>query len=149
MLFSDNYQKETCKQMENLDWQNLGFGYRDTHYNIRCTYRNGEWGELEISTSNTISLHMAATSLHYGQEVFEGLKAFKGRDGKVRVFRMDENALRMQNSCDGILMPKLPVEKFMDAVRLAISKNLDYVPPYESRASLSISARCSSAPRPA
>ncbi len=138
MLFSDNYQKETCKQMENLDWQNLGFGYRDTHYNIRCTYRNGEWGELEISTSNTISLHMAATSLHYGQEVFEGLKAFKGRDGKVRVFRMDENALRMQNSCDGILMPKLPVEKFMDAVRLAISKNLDYVPPYESRASLYI-----------
>ncbi|NLB93471.1 MAG: branched chain amino acid aminotransferase, partial [Bacteroidales bacterium] len=78
--------------MKNLDWQNLGFGYRDTHYNIRCTYRDGEWGDLEISSSNSINIHMAATALHYGQEVFEGLKAFKGKDGKVRVFRMDENA---------------------------------------------------------
>ena len=51
---------------------------------------------------------------------------------------MDENAMRMQNSCDGILMPKFPVEKFMEAVRLAIKMNLEYVPPYESRASLYI-----------
>ncbi len=124
--------------MDNLDWQNLGFGYRDTDYNVRCYYRNGRWGELEISSSNIINIHIAATSLHYGQEVFEGLKAFKGKDGRIRIFRMDENAKRMQSSCEGILMAKLPVEKFMEAVRLAVKMNERFVPPYESGASLYI-----------
>ncbi len=124
--------------MENQDWKNLGFGYRDTDYNVRCYYRNGNWGELEISSSNVINLHMAATSLHYGQEAFEGLKAFKGKDGKIRVFRMDENAKRMQDSSDGIMMAKLPVEKFQEAVRLAIKMNKKFIPPYESGASLYI-----------
>jgi len=124
--------------MENLDWKKLGFGYRDTDYNVRCYYRDGEWGELEISTSRTIDIHMSATALHYGQEAFEGLKAFKGKDGKIRIFRMDENAKRMQSSCDGILMAKLPVEKFMEAVRIAVKKNEHFVPPYESGAALYI-----------
>jgi len=124
--------------MENTDWHNLGFGYRDTDYNIRCYYRNGQWGELEISSSKIINIHMAATSLHYGQEAFEGLKAFKGKDGKIRIFRMDENARRLQNSCEGILMPEFPVEKFQKAVRLAIKMNKRFVPPYKSDASLYI-----------
>ena len=124
--------------MENIDWQNLGFGYRDTDYNIRCYYRNGKWGELEISSSDIINTHIAATALHYGQEVFEGLKAFKGKDAKIRIFRMDENAKRMQNSCEGVLMPGIPEEKFMKAVRLAIKMNKRFVPPYESGASLYI-----------
>jgi branched-chain amino acid aminotransferase len=124
--------------MENLDWENLGFGYRDTDYNVRCWYRNGTWGELEISSSAFINLHMSATVLHYGQEAFEGLKAFKGRDGKIRIFRMNENAQRLQHSCDGILMARLPVEKFMEAVRKAVQMNLKYIPPYESGASLYI-----------
>ncbi len=124
--------------METIDWKNLGFGYRDTDYNIRCSYRNGAWGDLEASTSNTINLHISATSLHYGQEAFEGLKAFRGKDGNIRIFRMDENAKRMQLSCDGILMPKLPVEKFMEAVRMAVKMNERFIPPYESGASLYI-----------
>ena len=124
--------------MENIDWKNLGFGYRKSDYNVRCYFRNGEWGELEISSSEYINIHMGATCLHYGQEAFEGLKAFKGKDGKVRVFRMEENAKRMQNSCDGIMMAKLPVEKFQEAVRLAVKLNMKYVPPYESGASLYI-----------
>lgn len=124
--------------MENLDWKNLGFGYRKTDYNVRCYYRDGKWGELEISSSDQISIHMGATCLHYGQESFEGLKAFKGKDGKIRVFRMEENAKRMQDSCDGIMMAKLPVEKFEEAVRLAVKMNAQYVPPYESGAALYI-----------
>lgn len=124
--------------MENLDWKNLGFGYRKTGDNVRCYFRDGQWGELEVSSSEYINLHMSATALHYGQEAFEGLKAFKGKDGKVRIFRMDENAKRMQDSCDGILMQKLPVEKFMEAVRLAVKMNIEYVPPYNSGASLYI-----------
>ncbi|MDD4227558.1 MAG: branched-chain amino acid aminotransferase [Mariniphaga sp.] len=124
--------------MEKSDWQNLGFGYCDTDYNIRCYYRDGAWGELEISSSNIINLHMAATALHYGQEAFEGLKAFKGKDGKTRIFRMKENALRMQSSSDGILMAGFPVEKFMEAVRLVVKMNKRFIPPYESGASLYI-----------
>ncbi len=124
--------------MENMDWKHLGFGYQDTDYNVRCYYKNGEWGELETSTSNTINIHMAATALHYGQEAFEGLKAFKGTDGKIRIFRMDENAKRLQSSCEGILMAQLPVDKFTEAVRLVVKKNAHFVPPYESGASLYI-----------
>lgn len=124
--------------MENLDWKNIGFGYRKTDFNVRCYYKDGAWGELEVSDSEYLNLHMAATCLHYGQEAFEGLKAFTGKDGKVRIFRMEDNARRMQSSCDGILMPQLPVEKFTEAVKLAVKKNLNVVPPYGSGASLYI-----------
>ena len=124
--------------MEQIDWGNLGFGYMKTDFNIRCTFRNGEWGELEVHDTEYVTLHIAATSLHYGQEAFEGLKAFKGKDGKIRIFRMDENAKRMQDTCDGTLMAKLPVEKFEEAVIKAVKLNERFVPPYESGASLYI-----------
>ena len=56
--------------MENLNWSELGFGYIKTDYNVRCYYRDGKWGELEVSSSEIINIHMAATCLHYGQESF-------------------------------------------------------------------------------
>lgn len=124
--------------MENKDWKNIGFGYSRSDYNVRCWYKNGQWGPLEISDSEHINMHIAATCLHYGQECFEGLKAFMGKDGKVRVFRMEENAKRMQSSCDGILMPKLPIEIFNEAVSLAVKKNMKFIPPYGCGASLYI-----------
>lgn len=124
--------------MEQIDWANLSFGYIPTDYNVRYNYRNGEWGELEVSSSEYINLHMAATCLHYGQEAFEGLKAFKGKDGKIRIFRLEENAKRLQSSCDGILMAKLPVDKFKEAILKAVKLNERFVPPYESGASLYI-----------
>jgi branched-chain amino acid aminotransferase len=124
--------------MEQIDWGSLGFGYMKTDYNIRCTYKNGAWGELEVSDSEFVTLHMAATSLHYGQESFEGLKAFRGKDNKIRVFRMDENAKRMQDSSHGTLMAVLPIEKFEEAVVKAVKLNERFVPPYESGAALYI-----------
>ena len=122
--------------MENINWSELSFGYMKTDYNVRCYYRDGKWGELEVSSSELINLHIASTCLHYGQESFEGLKVFKGKDGKARVFRMDENAKRMQSSCRGIMMPELPVEKFEEAVRKVVKLNERFIPPYESGASL-------------
>ncbi|GET27123.1 branched-chain amino acid aminotransferase [Prolixibacter sp. NT017] len=124
--------------METIDWKNLGFGYRKADYNIRCWYRNGKWGELEVSDSEQVTMHMAATALHYGQEAFEGLKAFRGKDNKVRVFRMDENAKRLRNSANGIMMAPVPEDLFMDAIRKAVKMNEKYVPPFESGASLYI-----------
>ena len=74
--------------MKDLDWSNLSFGYRQTDYNVRCYYRDGKWGEIEVCSDEYLKLHMAATCLHYGQEAFEGLKAYRCPDGKVRVFRV-------------------------------------------------------------
>ena len=85
--------------MKELDWANLPFGYMKTDYNVRIYYRNEQWGELEVCSEETIPMHMAATCLHYGQEAFEGLKAFRGKDGKVRIFRLEENAARLQSTC--------------------------------------------------
>jgi len=124
--------------MEILDWKTLPFGYIKTDYNVRCYNRDGKWGDLEITSSEHIHLHMAATALHYGQEAFEGLKAFMGRDGKVRVFRWKDNAARMRSSAKGILMAEVPEELFHDAMLTVVKKNLRFVPPYGSGASLYI-----------
>lgn len=124
--------------MEQIDWGSLGFGYMKTDYNIRCTYKDGVWGELEVSDSEQVTMHMAATCIHYGQESFEGLKAFRGQDNKIRIFRMDENAKRMQESSIGTLMAILPIEKFEAAVVKAVQLNKRFVPPYESGAALYI-----------
>ena len=124
--------------MENLDWSNIGFGYRKTDFNVRCWYKDGAWGEIEACTDENINIHMAATCLHYGQAAFEGLKAFRGKDGKVRVFRLEANAERLQSSCDGILMPRISTEMFREMVTKVVSLNERFVPPYESGASLYI-----------
>ena len=124
--------------MEEINWSNLSFSYMPTDCNIRCSYQNGEWGELRKHTDVYLNMHMAATCLHYGQEFFEGLKAVRGNDRRIRVFRIDENALRMQSSCEGILMAKFPVDKFKEAVKLVVKENERFVPPYESGASLYI-----------
>ena len=69
--------------MKDLDWSNLSFGYRQTDYNVRCYYRDGKWGEIEVCSDEYLKLHMAATCLHYGQEAFEGLKAYRCPDGNA------------------------------------------------------------------
>ena len=123
---------------EQKDWSKLGFGYSKAPYNVRCTYKNGAWGELRVSESEEVTMHMAATVLHYGQAGFEGLKAFRGKDGKIRVFRIDENAKRMQRTCEGILMEKLPDGLFEEAVKKVVKLNEDLVPPYETGCSMYI-----------
>ena len=124
--------------MKDLDWSNLSFGYRRTDYNVRCYYRDGKWGEIEVCSDEYLKLHMAATCLHYGQEAFEGLKAYRCPDGKVRVFRMDENAARLQSTCRGILMPEVPTELFEEMVKKVVRLNQEWIPTYESGATLYI-----------
>ena len=124
--------------MKEIDWSNLSFGYMRTDYNVRCYYRDGKWGEMELCSEETLNIHMAATCLHYGQEAFEGLKAYRGKDGKIRIFRLEANAERLQSTCDGILMPKFPTELFREAVTKVVKANECFIPPYESGASLYI-----------
>ena len=123
---------------QELDWGNLSFGYIPTDYNVRCYYKDGKWGEIEESTSESINIHMASTCLHYGQEIFEGLKAFRGKDGKVRIFRLEENAKRIITSAEGIKMQPIPVELFCEMVKRVVKLNERFVPPYGSGASLYI-----------
>lgn len=122
--------------MEQIDWANLPFGYIKTDYNVRCYYRNGAWGEIEVCSEETIPLHMAATCLHYGQEAFEGQKAFRCPDGKIRMFRIEENAARLQQTSRGIMMPEVPTELFVEMAQKVVKLNERFLPPYESGASL-------------
>lgn len=124
------------EKIDNIDWANLPFGYISTDYNVRCYYRNGAWGEIEVCSEETIPLHMAATCLHYGQEAFEGQKAFRCPDGKIRMFRIEENAARMQSTSRGILMPEVPTELFVEMAKRVVKLNERFLPPYESGASL-------------
>lgn len=119
-----------------IDFQHLGFRYTETDYIVRSDYHDGKWSPLYATQDKTINLHVAATCLHYGQEAFEGLKVFRGVDGQVRVFRMEDNAIRLQQSAKGLYMAQVPVEMFCEAIKLAVQKNWDYVPPYESGATL-------------
>lgn len=124
--------------MENTDWKNLPFSFIKTDYNVRSYFKNGSWSELEISSSEYINIHIAATSLHYGQEAFEGLKAYRDKEGSIRVFRWNENAKRMINSAKGIKMEPLPEKLFGEAVRKVVSLNKKFVPPHGHGATLYI-----------
>lgn len=123
---------------QEIDWKKLPFGYYPTDYNVRCYYRDGKWGEIEVTTSDKIELHMAATALHYGQELFEGLKAFRGKDGKIRIFRLRDNAERVRSSAKGILMEPVPEDIFCKMCEMVVKLNERFVPPYGSGASLYI-----------
>lgn len=122
----------------NIDWSNLSFGYMPTDCNIRCSFKDGQWGEIEACESERIDMHMAATCLHYGQEIFEGMKAFRGKDGKIRIFRIDENAKRIRESAEGIMMAPIPEDKFAEMVKMAVKMNERFIPPYGTGASLYI-----------
>ena len=124
--------------MEKINWECLPFGYMKTDFNVRCVYKNGTWGKLEVSSSEYIDIHIAATGLHYGQEAFEGLKAYMGKDGKVRLFRWEENAKRLIASADGIKMAAVPADMFREALFKVIQLNRKFIPPYGSGATLYI-----------
>ncbi|KAI8917624.1 aminotransferase [Powellomyces hirtus] len=121
-----------------LNWKNLGFSYVKTNGHVRYTWRDGKWDNGVFNKDFDITLDIAATVLHYGQSCFEGLKAFRMKDGKIRVFRPEVNARRMQKSCRAICMAEPPIDLFLEAVRRAVAANVDYVPPYGSNGALYI-----------
>ncbi len=124
--------------MQNIDWDKLGFSYRDTRCHIRYTWRDGVWNKGELFDSPEMSIHVAAGCLHYGQAAFEGLKAFRCKDGKVRVFRPRENARRMAMTARRICMPEVPEDMFLEAMERVVRANADYIPPYGTGGSLYI-----------
>ena len=121
--------------MENIDWGALGFDYTKTDYNARYAFTNGKWSDMEITTDEYIRMHMSASCLHYGIELFEGLKAFRGVDGRVRLFRVEENARRLISSAVRLCLPVPTEQMIIDACVEVVKRNEHFIPPYESGAS--------------
>ncbi|SCY38012.1 branched-chain amino acid aminotransferase [Alkaliphilus peptidifermentans] len=121
---------------KNIDWGKLGFGYMKTDLRYVSRWKDGKWDEGQLVEDNNITLSESSTALHYGQQCFEGLKAYRTKDGKIQLFRPDENAKRMNASCRRIMMPEMPIEKFIDACIQVVKANEDYVPPYGTGATL-------------
>ncbi len=121
---------------KNIDWSSLGFGYIQTEYRYVCRYKDGQWDEGGLETEANITLNECACVFQYCQACFEGLKAYYTKDGRIVTFRPDLNAQRMADTCKRLEMPPFPVEKFLEAVKMVVAANADYVPPYGTGASL-------------
>ncbi len=122
--------------MANIDWNSIGFGYMKTNQNIRAYYKDGAWSDFELCEEETLPIHMSSPCLHYGSQIFEGLKAFRGEDGKVRLFRPEENGKRMKISAEMLCMAPFPVDRFVEACVKVVRANEEFIPPYGSGASL-------------
>lgn len=122
--------------MEKIDWSALGFDYRKTNCNVRFTFTNGKWSDMVVTDDEYIKMHMSASCLHYGLELFEGQKAFRGVDGKVRLFRIHDNAKRMIESAKRLCLPVPTEEMIVNACLEVVRRNIEYVPPYGTGASL-------------
>ncbi len=115
---------------DGIVWKDLGFRYLDTGIFVRADFRGGAWSAPELCTGSSMTMHIAATCLHYGQACFEGVKAFRQVDGRVACFRADVHARRMQLSARRLVMAPPPEELFLGAVRRIVAQNDAYVPPY-------------------
>lgn len=121
---------------KNIDWQNLGFSYIKTDYRFIARWKDGAWDNGELSTDDVLHIHEGSTALHYGQQCFEGLKAYRCKDGSVNLFRPDQNAARLQRSCDRLLMPQVPTELFIRACKEVVKANDEWLAPYGTGATL-------------
>nr|WP_318740664.1 branched-chain amino acid aminotransferase [uncultured Treponema sp.] len=123
-------------EKQNLDWGSLGFGYVKTDKRYVANFKNGAWDKGALIDDANVVISECAGVLQYAQTCFEGLKAYTTEQGKIVTFRPDLNAERLATSCEGLEMPVLPKEMFLDAVRQVVKANASWVPPYGSGATL-------------
>ncbi|MBR6270242.1 MAG: branched-chain amino acid aminotransferase [Bacteroidales bacterium] len=122
--------------MQEIDYTKRKFAYYPTDAIVFAKYVDGKWGELQVTDNFNLELNCFAGIFHYAPSCFEGLKAYRGVDGKVRLFRPDENAKRMASSARYLDMASPSVEMFVEGCIRCVQANWDYLPPYESGASL-------------
>ncbi|KAG9839831.1 branched-chain amino acid aminotransferase, partial [Aureobasidium melanogenum] len=124
-----------------IDWDNIGFQVREVNGHIESTYskKTGKWTAPEFVTSPYLRIHGMAPGLNYGQQCYEGLKAFRTPDDSaITIFRPDMNAKRMQHSASFVSMPEVPVEHFEECVKAAVALNAEFVPPARTGAAMYI-----------
>lgn len=125
-------------EKKDLDWGNIGFNYRITDYRYISNYKDGKWDDGELSTDSNVTINESAGILQYCQEVFEGLKAYRTKEGHIVTFRPDLNAKRMYDSAKRLEMPPFPEDRFIEAVDKVVLANEAWVPPFGSGATLYI-----------
>lgn len=113
-----------------IDWENLGFTYIKTDLRYLSYWKNGAWDAGVMTEDNQVHISEGSTALHYGQTAFEGLKAYRCKDGSINLFRVDENAKRLQDSCRRLLMPEVPTDVFIKACVDVVKANEHFIPPY-------------------
>ena len=123
---------------KSLDWANFDFSYKAAALRFHSRWKDGSWDNGKLVKDNYIKIEESATCIHYGQQCFEGMKANRSKDGRILLFRPEENAKRIQDSSKRLMMPPVPTELFMKGINETIKANIDYVPPYGFGASLYI-----------
>lgn len=114
--------------IDKVDWDNLPFGRVFSDHMLVMDYKDGKWQTPEILPFSDLSLHPATSAIHYGQSIFEGLKAYRNVDGEVVVFRPEMNAKRFKESCERMCMAPLPEELFLEAVNELLKVDEKWVP---------------------
>lgn len=121
-----------------INWKELGFNYLKTNCMYVSYWKDGVWDDGELVEDHKLSIDASATSLHYGQQSFEGMKAYRAKDGRILLFRPEMNARRMNRTAKRLMMPEIPEEKYIDAVKQVVKANEEFIPPYGTGGSLYI-----------
>ncbi|ERS99654.1 branched-chain amino acid aminotransferase [Sporothrix schenckii 1099-18] len=127
--------------VDTIDWSNVGFRVREVNGHVESHYSKatGSWSKPVFVTDPYIRIHGMAPALNYGQQAYEGLKAFRTPGDKgIQIFRPDRNAARLQHSAEVVSVPPVPENIFLDAVHAAVARNADFVPPHATGAAMYI-----------
>jgi len=120
--------KTAKSKIGELDFNNLPFGKYFTDHMLEVDYANGEWGKVSIRPYGNLSLSPALAALHYGQSIFEGIKAYKDREGNPFIFRPYDNFTRFNVSAERMCMPKVPEDIFIEGMRQLVALDKDWIP---------------------
>lgn len=123
--------RTTDSKLNQVDWENLQFGKVFSDHMLVMDFKDGKWQQPEITPFENLSLHPATSAIHYGQSIFEGMKANRNSNGELIIFRPDMNAKRFQESCDRMCMPLISEENFVELVRKIVEFEADWVPTKE------------------
>ena len=134
MITSIKTTRVTQSRLETVDFNDLGFGSVFSDHMFQVDYVNGFWSEPEIVPYGPFSIAPGALCLHYGQSVFEGLKAYMGVDGLPRIFRPDRNASRLQNSCKRLCIPAFDESLFLMALDHLVQLDANWIPKERGKA---------------
>lgn len=126
--FPITIDRVAASRLPQIDFSDLKFGRIFTDHMFVAQYHDGQWQESRIMPYGPMSFEPSMSALHYGQAIFEGMKAYRGQDGKVRLFRAEENMRRLNHSAERMAMPPVPEELFMNGLRELISLDRDWVP---------------------
>ena len=134
MSYNINITKVEKSKVDDLDFNNIPLGTTFTDHMFICDYENGKWVNPRIVPMGLIPTHPAAMALHYGQAIFEGMKAYKDTEGEPMLFRPEQNAKRLNKSADRMGMPHVPEDLFVDGLKELVGLEHNWIPPQQGSA---------------